>query len=213
MAKIKQGILGGFSGKIANVVGTSWKGLAVMKAKPLSVANPRTVKQTNQRTKFKTASKMSALLRVFVMIPFWNHLAQYMSGANLWMQKNLQFFNSDGTCSPAALIFSQGSIGNQAGLACAYNPITHTFAVEWVGGTLPTNGLATDEIGIIIVNSNSTLCAGLDLGTVVRSDNEVVMPLFDNEIIVGEYAVHLIAKSADKARQSGDTSLLVQLVN
>jgi len=30
MGTIKRGILGGFSGKVANVVGTSWKGIALL---------------------------------------------------------------------------------------------------------------------------------------------------------------------------------------
>ena len=48
MGILKQGILGGFSGKVANVVGTSWKGIAVIKAMPLSVANPKTAGQVAQ---------------------------------------------------------------------------------------------------------------------------------------------------------------------
>ncbi len=40
MGIIKRGILGGFSNKVANVVGSSWKGINTMRALPLSVANP-----------------------------------------------------------------------------------------------------------------------------------------------------------------------------
>ena len=52
MGKIGRGILGGVSGKVANVVGSRWKGIDYIRAKPLSVANPRTLLQVNQRTKF-----------------------------------------------------------------------------------------------------------------------------------------------------------------
>ena len=51
MGKIGKGILGGVSGKVANVVGASWKGIDYLRAKPQSVANPRSVLQVNQRTK------------------------------------------------------------------------------------------------------------------------------------------------------------------
>jgi hypothetical protein len=52
MGIISKGILGGFSGKVANVVGASWKGIDYMRSKPASVANPRTEGQVNQRNRF-----------------------------------------------------------------------------------------------------------------------------------------------------------------
>jgi hypothetical protein len=41
MGKISKGILGGFSGKIGNVVGATWKGIDYMRIMPASVANPQ----------------------------------------------------------------------------------------------------------------------------------------------------------------------------
>lgn len=52
MGKIAQGILGGLSGKVGNVIGGSWKGIDYIRIKPSSVANPRTEGQVNQRNKF-----------------------------------------------------------------------------------------------------------------------------------------------------------------
>ena len=51
MGKIAQGILGGLSGKVGNVIGGSWKGIDYIRIKPSSVANPRTVGQVNQSNK------------------------------------------------------------------------------------------------------------------------------------------------------------------
>ena len=36
MGKIKQGILGGFKGKVGTVIGSSWNGIAYMKGQPQS---------------------------------------------------------------------------------------------------------------------------------------------------------------------------------
>jgi hypothetical protein len=52
MGKIAQGILGGFSGKVGTVVGGRWKNIDYIRAKPVSVANPRTEGQVNQRNRF-----------------------------------------------------------------------------------------------------------------------------------------------------------------
>jgi hypothetical protein len=51
MGIIKQGILGGLSGKVGNVVGSSWKGINYLRALPTNVANPNTVGQRITRTK------------------------------------------------------------------------------------------------------------------------------------------------------------------
>ena len=53
MGKIKQGILGGFKGKVGTVIGSSWNGIAYMKGLPQSVKNPRTDAQVQQRNFFK----------------------------------------------------------------------------------------------------------------------------------------------------------------
>ena len=52
MGKISQGILGGLSGKVGNVIGGNWKGIDYLRIKPSKVANPRTEGQVNQRNKF-----------------------------------------------------------------------------------------------------------------------------------------------------------------
>ena len=53
MGKIKQGILGGFKGKVGTVIGSSWNGISYMKGRPQSVRNPRTDAQVQQRNYFK----------------------------------------------------------------------------------------------------------------------------------------------------------------
>lgn len=97
MAIIKRGILGGFSNKIGNVVGTSWKGISVMRSLPQSVHNPKTEAQEEQRTNFAVASKLGSQLLDAVIKPFWDKRAIRMSGYNLWVQKNLDHWRKYNT--------------------------------------------------------------------------------------------------------------------
>ncbi len=53
MGKIKQGILGGFKGKVGTVIGSSWNGIAYMRGLAQSVKNPKTAAQLQQRAYFK----------------------------------------------------------------------------------------------------------------------------------------------------------------
>lgn len=53
MGTIKQGILGGFSGKVGTVIGSSWKGIAYMRGRAQSIKNPKTEAQQKQRSFFR----------------------------------------------------------------------------------------------------------------------------------------------------------------
>jgi hypothetical protein len=53
MGKIKQGILGGFKGKVGTVIGASWNGIAYMRGLAQSHKNPQTEAQLKQRSFFK----------------------------------------------------------------------------------------------------------------------------------------------------------------
>ncbi len=52
MGTYQQGIHGEFSGRVGNIIGSSWKGMSVMKIRPASVHNPRTPLQQANRGRF-----------------------------------------------------------------------------------------------------------------------------------------------------------------
>ena len=62
MGKIKQGILGGFKGKVGTVIGSSWNGIAYMRGLAQSVKNPKTAGQTTQRGFFREVLDIAAQL-------------------------------------------------------------------------------------------------------------------------------------------------------
>ena len=53
MGKIKQGILGGFKGKVGTVIGASWNGISYMRGIAQSMRNANTPAQQKQRAFFK----------------------------------------------------------------------------------------------------------------------------------------------------------------
>lgn len=70
MGKISQGILGGLSGKVGNVIGGNWKGIDYLRIKPSSVANPRTEGQVNQRNKFSATISFLQPNKAFLNVGF-----------------------------------------------------------------------------------------------------------------------------------------------
>jgi len=62
MGKIKQGILGGFKGKVGTVIGASWNGIAYMKGLPQSQKDPKTAAQMAQRNYFREIQGLAGQL-------------------------------------------------------------------------------------------------------------------------------------------------------
>lgn len=56
MAEIKQGILGGVSGKVGTVVGASWRGKNIIRAMPRKTGKKASKKQLDHRSKFRLVS-------------------------------------------------------------------------------------------------------------------------------------------------------------
>lgn len=110
MGIINRGILGGFSGKVANVIGGSWKGIAYMRSQPLSVANPQTAAQTGQRLKFSTIQAIAQLLLVAIIKPLMDRFAGQMSGFNYFIQQNIAAVSTSGVVTWANLRISIGSL-------------------------------------------------------------------------------------------------------
>lgn len=95
MGIIKRGILGGVSNKIGNVVGSSWKGIATLRSLPLSVANPRTQAQRDNRTTFTLMSKLGSEVLATICQPLWNRDAKQMSGFNAYVMHNKKAFDAN----------------------------------------------------------------------------------------------------------------------
>ena len=95
MGIIKRGILGGVANKIGNVVGSSWKGIATLRSLPLSVANPNTLAQRNNRSTFSIMSKLGSQVLATVCQPLWNRDAKQMSGFNAYVMYNKRAFDAD----------------------------------------------------------------------------------------------------------------------
>lgn len=66
MAEIKEGILGGVSGKVGTVVGFPWRNKNLMRSLPKKSTKPRTEKQLTQQSKLTYCTQFLTPLRKFV---------------------------------------------------------------------------------------------------------------------------------------------------
>ena len=156
MARIKQGILGGFSGKIANVVGTSWKGIAVIKSQPLSVANPKTAAQVAQRTKLSACVAMLQPILSGVIKPLNDRFAGQMSGYNYSLQKSIAAFGADGNLAyPSEFKISRATAKAQLINGVSANPATNVVIAAWTSDAGTGYALGTDKMFFVVFNETT----------------------------------------------------------
>lgn len=168
MAVIKAGILGGLSGSIGNVTGSSWKGIAVLRTKPLSVANPNTPAQQAVRTPWAKLTQLGSSITGAILQPVWNGIASKMSGYNLFLQKNAQLaFNPLGEFIPLGLSVSPGTLPSAAvSVDELASPTVMSFNVATA---LPSvQALPTDKLYAVVVDYDGNYLGGVS-GTVARS--------------------------------------------
>ena len=87
MGKIKQGILGGFKGKVGTVIGASWNGIAYMRGLPQSIKNPKTTAQQAQRAFFREVQDLVGQLSYEQLVFLFPESVQGMSRRNLLVKQ------------------------------------------------------------------------------------------------------------------------------
>lgn len=155
MGKIGRGILGGISGKVANVVGARWRGIDYLRAKPLNVANPRTVLQVNQRTKFSLVLRFLQPNLNFVKIGFKNYAVK-KSQFNSAMSYQLNNAITGTTIDDFAIDYSLVLL-SKGNLSGALNPIfdlTTSGQVQfsWDDNSNEGSALSTDKAMVVVYN-------------------------------------------------------------
>lgn len=152
MAVLRRGILGGLRGKVANVVGSSWKGIDTLRSLPLSVANPRTAGQVAQRSKFSSVVALAKLILVVFIKPLWDRFAQRQSGYNAFVSANIDNFDSNGdVVDPAGFVVSQGSLTGAQNFTVVKDLTTIDYF--WTDNSGTGTALSTDEVYAFLYNS------------------------------------------------------------
>jgi len=179
MGKIKQGILGGFAGKTGTVIGSSWKGISVMRGIAPSIAQPNTPAQLAQRAKFSVMGKFLRPLVPFLRIGFKNQAIK-MSGTNASMSYNLQ--NALTGTYPDYDVDYTKVLVSQGNLPGALNPeVTATVAGEigytWENNSDDTNASTDDKALLVVYNpAKKRAVTVIDGNTRIGGSQSITLP-------------------------------------
>lgn len=89
MAKISNGILGGFSGKVGAVVGSSWRGIEYMRSKPKRRRGGSTANQKSQQSRFSLMTSFLKTMKDLVVLGYRDKLPR-MTEVNSALSFNLK---------------------------------------------------------------------------------------------------------------------------
>lgn len=206
MARINRGILGGFKGKVANVVGSSWKGIETMRSRPISVLNPRTTAQVNNRSRFSSVSELAASMLSSIVKPLNDRFAQKQSGYNLFCSRNKDVFNPAGDFVGANLIISSGKLGDDT-ILLASKTGARLVSVQWSPTPVGSYQQASDLMYVAIIDVNGVLVASSS-GVALRDDESVDLDCGDHVIVATDRA-YLASLRADGTMCSNSATALV----
>jgi len=153
MGKINQGIRGGLSGQVGNVIGGTWKGIDYLRIKPSSVANPRTEGQVDQRSKFSTVLRFLQPMTDFLRVGFKLY-ANKMTQFNAAMSYNLN--NAITGSYPNFMIDYANALVSRGNLVGAFNAAVASSGglVEftWDDNSGSGNAQPTDKALLVVYN-------------------------------------------------------------
>jgi hypothetical protein len=174
MGKINQGILGGFTGKVGNVIGGNWKGIDYMRVKPANVANPRTDDQLDQRSRFVTVLQFLQPMKDFIKVGFKKYAIK-MTEFNSAMSYNLNNAVT-GTYPNFSIDFANalvsrgalaGSLNGTASSATAGN-----VSFTWDDNSGDGNAKATDTALLLVYNPTKKEAIFITEGVVRTAESQ-----------------------------------------
>ena len=157
MGTIKQGILGGFSGKVGTVIGSSWKGISYMRGQAQHVKNPRSAGQVDQRSKFNLALNFLQPNVPYIRIGYKSQAAKQteFNAAMSYIVKNA----ITGTSPNYALDYtkvmvSRGGLTQVTDAAASWAAATSKLTVTWTDNSGVGTALATDKAMPFVYNKD-----------------------------------------------------------
>ena len=206
MGKINQGILGGFSGKVGTVVGSTWKSINYMRALAVNVHDAKSEKQLCQRGKFRTVVNFTKTITPFLRVGFQEH-EEGRSAVNA-ATSYLMLHAVEGCADEAVLNFdkvrvSQGSLTAAADATVQMAAGKATFS--WTDNSDTGDAQATDTAMALAYNKDRQE-AVYRMAIATRADGtaELTLPTnWDGEAL----AIYLAFCSADGQHVSNSLCL------
>jgi hypothetical protein len=154
MGTIEGGVLGGFNGKVGAVIGSHWKGKAVMRGKSTAKKGKSSALQLEQQAKFTLMVNFLQAIVDFLNISYKKAAIQ-MSGFNKALSANIQFAVTgtypDFTIDYPKVQLSKGGLPNVAAPTAA-STVAGKLAFTWTDNSNIRQALSSDMAYVAAYN-------------------------------------------------------------
>lgn len=178
MGIYKNGILGGFSGKVGTVIGSYWKGRNVMRAVPAHVNNPNTPLQQAARARFALVGRFVAACQGFINVGYANRSATITAG-NAAFHDNFNNGAIQGTGTNVSLDYTRVSLSSGSHInpesPAATQGTGHTIAVSWTDNTGVSPEVLSSDIVMVCLYNPSRNASTYDVSNASRLDASLII--------------------------------------
>lgn len=208
MGSIKQGLLGGVSGKVGNIVGYRRKGKDLVRVQAASISDAKTPKQLKQRQKVATVMEFLKPILPFIRIGYKNY-AQGRTAYNTatsFLLKRCLTENEKGETeiNYRRVMVSIGFLLPAMDATATYGEKGMTFA--WTDNSGTGNAESTDT-AMLLVHNKEKGANVYDMNAALRSDGTATLTLpkdWEGDTLVA----YLSFVSADGEEVSNSVPLL-----
>ena len=204
MSKLKQGIFGGLSGKLGNLIGSSWKGIATLRTKPLSVSNPNTSSQQEQRAHMTSIVSVAKTLLSAIIKPLWDRTAVKMSGYNAFVKANIGNYHGGTISDFSQFVIAVGKMGTTAIHTLALSTSAHTVVFTWVDDSGTDFRQADDTCYAVVLDSSGNV-VGVSTPNRTRANLSITVTCFVPLEMSQNYNCYMAFRSANGLRVSNST--------
>jgi len=206
MARLKKGINGAISGKVGNVVGSSWKGIDYIKSLP-NRRKPATENELKNRFRFGLSQVWLRPILVFVRAGFKGYTETFegFSAAKSYLSTNaLEGEGFETTINPALVKVSYGDLPLSEDIQ--FEKISASeLLFSWNPGKV-SGGYADDQVMLLAYNIENEVNSGNAFYSLtgqfrkIGSDTLSILP--DNYSPNKTYHLYVAFSAADRSSQS-----------
>ncbi len=191
MARIRNGILGGFSGKVGDVIGQNYSGVSVIRAMPKNVYQPNTQAQVDHRNTFK---QLALLMKgANMVLRYCNESKNRVyNGFNEAMRFNWREAVIDNQIDLESLTFGTfwGAPFQGMKIEPIWNVNILNLSLAWDTTTNDWNMFADDQLMVILIHTMvdkpSYVCGGGFLRETRSQGDAEISVIFDNPFVTDE---------------------------
>lgn len=154
MGTLKNGLFGGFSGKVGNVVGAKWRDIEYIRSLPTKLNDPKSRRQVKQRSKFSVTLNFQKTITSFLHIGFKEFANGRMTAFNAASSYNMKNGTKSGPegieLDFSNVLVSRGSLCPAIGVNVKV--VDDEFQFRW-GTTFKENASPNDIAMVLAYNS------------------------------------------------------------